>query len=72
MRRGRRKRIEREDERRRVALEVMLRGTCGRARQLDLMENFTLFSELKAGLVKLTGKNPQFLALSNAIAWMPG
>ena len=45
------KRIAREDEPRRVSLEVMLRGTCDRTRLLDLVENFTLFSEHKAGLV---------------------
>jgi len=37
------KRIEREDEPRRVSLEVVLRGTCDRVRLLDLVENFTLF-----------------------------
>ena len=52
------KRIEREDEPRRVSLEVMLRGTCDRARLLDLVENFTLFSEHKAGLVKVIGAEP--------------
>ncbi|MGA2870672.1 MAG: type I restriction endonuclease, partial [Verrucomicrobiota bacterium] len=51
------KRIEREDEPRRVSLEVMLRGTCDKARLLDLVENFTLFSEHKAGLVKIIGQN---------------
>ncbi len=50
----------------------MLRGTCDRARLLDLVENFTLLSERKAGLVKFTGKNHHCLALSNAIAWMLG
>lgn len=49
------KRIEREDEPRRVSLEVMLRGTCEPSRLLDLLENFTLFSEHKAGLVKVLG-----------------
>ena len=34
------KRIEREDEPRRVSLEVMLSGTCDRMRLLDLVENF--------------------------------
>src|SRR5712672_3075749 len=42
------KRIDSEDELRRVSLEVMLRGTCDRARLLDVVENFTLFSEHKA------------------------
>jgi len=64
------KRIEREDEPRRVSLEVMLRGTCDPARLLDLIENFTLFSEHKAGLVKIIGQNHQFLGVNNAIASM--
>ncbi|MEP7042527.1 MAG: type I restriction endonuclease subunit R [Dokdonella sp.] len=64
------KRIEREDEPRRVSLEVMLRGTCDPARLLDLVENFTLFSEHKAGLVKILGQNHQYLGVNNAIASM--
>lgn len=64
------KRIEREDEPRHVSLEVMLRGTCDRNRLLDLVENFTLFSEHKAGLVKILGQNHQFLGVNNAIASM--
>ncbi|MDZ4855274.1 MAG: type I restriction endonuclease subunit R [Nitrospirota bacterium] len=61
------KRIEREDEPRRVSLEVMLRGTCAPTRLLDLLENFTLFSEHKAGLVKVLGQNHQFLGVNSAI-----
>ena len=64
------KRIEREDEPRRVSLEVMLRGTCEPTRLLDLVENFTLFSEHKAGLVKVIAQNHQFLGVNNAIASM--
>ena len=64
------KRIEREDEPRRVSLEVMLRGTCDPTRLLDLVENFTLFSEHKAGLVKIISQNHQFLGVNNAIASM--
>jgi type I restriction enzyme R subunit len=64
------KRIEREDEPRRVTLEVMLRGICGKERLLDLVENFTLFSEHKAGLVKILGQNHQFIGVNNAIASM--
>jgi type I restriction enzyme, R subunit len=64
------KRIEREDEPRRVSLEVMIRGTCDRTRLLDLVENFTLFSEHKAGLVKIIGQNHQFLGVNNAIVSM--
>jgi type I restriction enzyme R subunit len=64
------KRIAREDEPRRVSLEVMLRGTCDRTRLLDLVENFTLFSEHKAGLVKIIAQNHQFLGVNNAVASM--
>ncbi len=52
-------RIERAEEPRGVSLEVMLRGTCDRTQLLDLVENFTLFSEHKAGLVKIIGQNHQ-------------
>ncbi len=62
------KRIAREDEPRRVSLEVMIRGTCDKTRLLDLVENFILFSEHKAGLVKIVGQNHQFLGVNNAIA----
>jgi len=64
------KRIEREDEPRTVSLDVMLRGTCERTRLLDLVENFTLFSEHKAGLVKILGQNHQFLGVNNAVRKM--
>jgi type I restriction enzyme R subunit len=64
------KRIEREDEPRRVSLEVMLRGTCEHSRLLDLVENFTLFSEHKSGLVKIIAQNHQYLGVNNAIASM--
>ncbi len=48
----------------------MLRGTCDRTRLLDLVEIFTLFSEHKAGLVKIIGQNHQCLGVNNAIASM--
>ncbi len=62
------KRIERENEPRRVSLETMIRGTCDRTRLLDLVENFTLFSEHKAGLAKIIGQNHQVLGVNAAIA----
>jgi type I restriction enzyme R subunit len=61
------KRIESEGEPRRVSLEVLLRGTCDKARQLDLVRNFSLFSEHKSGLTKILGQNHQFLGVNNAI-----
>lgn len=62
------KRIEREDEPRRVSLEVMLRGTCDPVRLLDLVENFTLFSEHGVELIKILGQNHQVLGVNNSIA----
>ena len=49
-------------------MEVMLRGTCDRTRLLDPVENFTLFSEHKAGLVKIIGQNHQFLGVRTVAA----
>ncbi len=64
------KRVESENEPRRVSLERMLRGTCDRTRLLDIVENFTLFSEHKSGLAKIIGQNHQYLGVNNAIASM--
>ena len=64
------KRIEREDEPRRVSLEVMLRGVCDPTRLLDLAENFTLFSEERSGLIKILGQNHQVLGVNKAIPAM--
>jgi type I restriction enzyme R subunit len=64
------KRVEREDEPRRVSLETMIRGTCVPARLLDLVENFTLFSEHKSGLMKILGQNHQVIGVKNAIRSM--
>jgi type I restriction enzyme, R subunit len=61
------KRIEREDEPRRVSLEVLLRATCDKHRLLDLVASFTLFSEHKTGLTKILGQNHQVLGVNNAI-----
>lgn len=64
------KRVEREDEPRRVSLEVMLRGLCEPSRLLDMAENYTLFSEHKSGLTKIIGQNHQFIGVNNAIRAM--
>ncbi len=64
------KRVEREDEPRRVSLETTIRGTCDPTRLLDILENFTLFSEHKAGIIKIIGQNHQVLGVNNAIGAM--
>lgn|GEM_PF-2222347 len=41
----------------------MIRGICEKKRLIDLVENFTLFDESRGGLVKITGKNHQYLGV---------
>ncbi len=60
------KKINNEGEEGRVSLETMIRGTCEKHRLLDIVENFSLFSEEKAGLIKLVAKNHQYLGVNNA------
>jgi len=62
------KKINDEGEEGVISLETMIRGTCERSRFLDIVENFTLFQEVRGGLVKLIGKNHQYLGVNNAIA----
>jgi len=61
------KRVESENEPRTVSLETMIRGTCEPSRLLDLVENFTLYSEAGTGLAKIVGQNHQFLGVNAAI-----
>jgi type I restriction enzyme R subunit len=61
------KKINSEGEEGIVSLETMIRATCEPARLLDLIENFTLFSEERGGLVKLVAKNHQYLGVNSAI-----
>jgi type I restriction enzyme, R subunit len=62
------KRIERENEPLRASLEVALRGICDKTRLLDLVENFTLFSEQKSDVARILAQNHQFLGVNGAIA----
>ena len=66
------KRIEREDESGEVSLETILRGICDRRRLLDIIENFTLFMDTSDGLIKLIGKNHQYLGVNNTIKALQG
>jgi type I restriction enzyme R subunit len=61
------KKINNEGEKGVVSLETMIRGTCDKQRLLDLVENFMLFMEVQGGLIKLLGKNHQYLGVNNAI-----
>jgi type I restriction enzyme R subunit len=61
------KRIEREDEPPTVSIETALRGVCAPSRLLDIVENFTLFSEQQSDIVKIVGQNHQYLGVNNAL-----
>jgi type I restriction enzyme, R subunit len=61
------KKINDEGEEGVVSLDTIIRGVCDKARLLDIVENFTLFSEDRGGLVKLAGKNHQYLGVNRAI-----
>jgi len=62
------KKITSEGEKGIISLETMIRGTCEKARLLDIVENFTLFTDANGPLVKLIAKNHQYLGVNNAIA----
>ena len=61
------KRIGSEKEQGIVLLDTMLKGICDRRRLLDIIENFTLFTEGQGALVKIFAKNHQYLGVNNAI-----
>lgn len=61
------KKIDDESEPGVVSLETMLRATCKPSRLLDLVENFTVYTERPGGLIKAVAKNHQYLGVNNAI-----
>lgn len=61
------KKIGSEEEPGVVSLDTVIRGTCEKVRMSDLIENFTLFTDIFGGLVKILAKNHQFLGVNNAI-----
>jgi len=64
------KKINSEGEAGVVSLETMIRGVCEKSRCLDLVENFTVFSDIRGGLIKMVAKNHQYLGVNNAIEAM--
>jgi type I restriction enzyme R subunit len=61
------KKINNEGEQGIISLETLIRGTCDKTKLLDIVENFTLFSEEKNGLIKLVAKNYQYLGVNNCL-----
>jgi len=61
------KKINDEGEEGVVSLETIIRGVCDKARLLDIVENFTIFSEAQGETAKLVAKNHQFLGVNRAL-----
>ena len=61
------KKINSEGEEGIISLDTMIRGTCDKTKLLDIVENFTLFSEEQGGLIKLVAKNHQYLGVNSCL-----
>lgn len=61
------KRINNEGEQGVVSLETVLRGMCDPQRFLDIVENFTVFEQIRGGLAKKVAKNHQYLGVNLAL-----
>lgn len=61
------KKINSEGEEGVVSLETMIRGTCDPVKLIDIVENFTIFQEVRGGLIKLVARNHQYLGVNKAI-----
>ena len=60
------KKVNKESERGAVSLIKMIMGTCEKHRLLDIVENFTLFSDAGGASIKLLARNHQYLGVNNA------
>lgn len=61
------KRVQSEDETPKATLENMLKGVCDKHRLCDIIENFTFYTDSFGPLVKLVGKNHQYLGVNNVV-----
>jgi type I restriction enzyme R subunit len=61
------KKIERESEKRKVSLEVVIRGVCEQNRLLDIIENYILFVKTKHTM-KIIAKYHQYIGVNQALS----
>jgi type I restriction enzyme R subunit len=61
------KKISDEEEKGKVSLDTIIKGTCEKSRFLDILENFILYSEAQGKLVKIVTKYHQYLGVNRAI-----
>lgn len=57
-----------EEEEDNPSLETILQGTCDPMRLLDLVENYTCFSEGSGNKIKIVARNHQYLGVNRALA----
>jgi type I restriction enzyme, R subunit len=61
------KKINSEGEEGIISIDTVIRGTGDKNRFIDILENFSIFTEVPGGLIKLVAKNHQYLGVNNAI-----
>jgi len=59
------KRINDENEQGIIDIDTLVKGTCDPSRLLDIVENFTLFTQVGGKPVKIFPKNHQYLGVNN-------
>lgn len=64
------KRVDNEEEERKVSMEVLLRGSLDKAKLLDIVRNFTLFSTHEGSTIKIVAQNHQYIGVNQAIERM--
>jgi len=61
------KKINSEGEEGIISLETIIKGMCDKKRFLDILENFILYQDIGGSLIKIIGKNHQYLGVNNTI-----
>lgn len=61
------KKIDNKDSKGIISADTLMKGMCKPENLLDIIENYTLYQEVKGGMIKICGKNHQFLGVNAAI-----
>lgn len=61
------KKIDNEGSKGIISADTLMKGMCKPENLLDIIENYTLYQEVKGGMIKICGKNHQFLGVNAAI-----
>lgn len=61
------KKIDNEGSKGIISADTLMKGICNPKNLLDIIENYTLYQDIKGGMIKICGKNHQFLGVNSAI-----